>query len=152
MLLILLKKVAKTKRALFIKFDPSLILKSYLIGENVEENINTLKTIEILQKCGAEWTGRTQNISQSIQPRYQANVYTKENIINTFPKHTKRLIKDSDKRGVQTYRGTIDDLKAFSNVIALTESRKGVSLRNEEYFRKLMKIYGNDAYLHLAKS
>lgn len=48
-----LKKSAKTKRALFIKFDPSLILKSYLIGENVEENINTLKTIEILQKCGA---------------------------------------------------------------------------------------------------
>ena len=43
-----------------------------------------LKTIEILQKCGAEWTGRTQNISQSIQPRYQANVYTKENIITTF--------------------------------------------------------------------
>ena len=37
-----LKKIAKTKRALFIKFDPSLILKSYLIGENVEENINTL--------------------------------------------------------------------------------------------------------------
>ena len=32
-----LKKIAKTKRALFIKFDPSLILKSYLIGENVEE-------------------------------------------------------------------------------------------------------------------
>ena len=68
----------------FIKFDPSLILKSYLIGENVEENINTLKTIEILQKCGAEWTGRTQNISQSIQPRYQANVIQRRILLILF--------------------------------------------------------------------
>ena len=37
------------------------------------------------------------------------------------------------------------------NVMRPPNLVKGFSLRKEEYFRKLMKIYGNDAYLHLAK-
>ncbi|MGC4441913.1 peptidoglycan bridge formation glycyltransferase FemA/FemB family protein, partial [Streptococcus suis] len=50
-----------------------------------------------------------------------------------------------------TSRGNISDVKAFADVVALTENRKGVALRNEEYFRKMMETYGDDAYLHLAK-
>mgnify|MGYP000665387358 CR=1 FL=1 len=55
-------------------------------------------------------------------------------------------MKDAVHRGVITTRGTIDDVKAFADVVALTENRKGVALRNEDYFRKMMEIYGDDAY------
>ncbi len=45
----------------------------------------------------------------------------------------------------------IDHLPKFATVVALTENRKGVALRNENYFHQLMTIYGEDAYLYLAK-
>lgn len=146
-----LKKYGKSKHALFIKCDPALSLKQYKIGEDVEENAETLAVVDNLISAGAEWTGRTMEIAESIQPRFQANVYTQSDMTSAFPKHTKRLMKDAINRGVVTSRGNISDVKAFADVVALTENRKGVALRNEEYFRKMMETYGNDAYLHLAK-
>ncbi|HEL2057206.1 TPA: aminoacyltransferase [Streptococcus suis] len=145
-----LKKFGKTKRALFIKFDPALLLKQYKIGQAVEENPTTLAQLAILQKAGAEWTGRTQDMAQSIQPRFQANVYTSKDLLQEFPKHTKRLMKDAQTRGVATHRGGLEDVQAFADVVALTEDRKGVALRNHDYFKKMMTVYGEDAYLHLA--
>ncbi|MEX2805113.1 aminoacyltransferase [Streptococcus sp. H31] len=146
-----LKAYGKTKQALFIKFDPALLLKQYKIGQEAEENTETLAQLAHLQEAGACWTGRTKAIAESIQPRFQANVYTDNNLTATFPKHTKRLMKDAQKRGVETSRGDITDVKAFADVVALTENRKGVALRNEDYFKKMMTIYGDNAYLHLAK-
>ncbi|MBM7642557.1 aminoacyltransferase [Streptococcus loxodontisalivarius] len=146
-----LKKFGKTKRALFIKFDPALLLKQYHIGEETEEITETLAKLKNLEENGAEWTGRTMEIAQSIQPRFQANVYTQADMTATFPKHTKRLMKDANTRGVVTSRGNLSDVQAFADVVALTESRKGVALRNHDYFKKMMEIYGDDAYLHLAK-
>ena len=145
-----LKKLAKQKRALFIKFDPALLLKQYQIGQEVEENSETLAKLAILQEAGAEWTGRTQDMAESIQPRFQANVYTSKDLLANFPKHTKRLMKDAQNRGVHTHRGTIADVSSFADVVALTENRKGVALRNHDYFKKIMTVYGEDAYLHLA--
>ncbi len=146
-----LKKFGKTKRALFIKFDPFILLKQYHIGEEVEENTTALTQLQMLQNAGAVWTGRTMDIAESIQPRFQANVYTQSDMNATFPKHTKRLMKDATTRGVVTSRGDISDVQAFADVVALTEDRKGVALRNQDYFKKMMDIYGDDAYLHLAK-
>lgn len=145
-----LKSYGKKKRALFIKFDPALLLKQYKIGQEVEENSGTLAKLAILQEAGAEWSGRTQDMADSIQPRFQANVYTDKDLLTNFPKHTKRLMKDAQTRGVTTHRGTISDVPAFADVVALTENRKGVALRNHDYFKKMMTVYEEDAYLHLA--
>ena len=145
-----LKKIAKQKRALFIKFDPFLLLKQYKIGQKAEENLDTLKTLEQLLSLNIKWSGRTMEIADSIQPRFQANVYTASHLEELFPKHTRRLMKDARTRGVTTRRGTLSDVNAFSQVVALTETRKGVALRNHDYFHKMMSIYGEDAYLHLA--
>ncbi|KXT76228.1 aminoacyltransferase [Streptococcus sp. DD12] len=146
-----LKAYAKTQKALFIKFDPALLLKQYHIGETVEENPETLAAIENLTTAGAQWQGRTSEIAETIQPRFQANVYTSDDILKTFPKHTKRLLKDATNRGVHVFRAGIDQVSDFADVVALTEDRKGVALRNHDYFTKMMTVYGDDAYLHLAK-
>lgn len=146
-----LKKIGKQYKAIFITFDPNLLLKQYHLGQESDENPETLQQLAILQKSGAIWAGRTKNMADTIQPRFQANVYTNQDLTESFPKHTKRLMKDATTRGVQTRRGSIEDLTDFAQVMALTESRKGVSLRNKDYYHKMMSIYGDDAYLHLAK-
>lgn len=143
-----LKNFGRKKRAVFAKFDPALLLRQYhLKEENVAEEIDeSRQAIDNLKSAGAQWIGPTKAISETIQPRFQANIYTKANIEENFPKHTKRLIKDAKHRGVQIYRANIDDLPKFATVVALTENRKGVALRNENYFHQLMTIYGEDAF------
>ncbi|HEP1477340.1 peptidoglycan bridge formation glycyltransferase FemA/FemB family protein [Streptococcus pyogenes] len=147
-----LKDYGKTKKALFIKYDPAILLKQYALGqEEEEEKPLALAAIKNLQEAGVHWTGLTMEIADSIQPRFQANIYTQENLEMQFPKHTRRLIKDAKQRGVETYRASQSELHKFSKIVSLTEKRKNISLRNEAYFQKLMTTYGDKAYLHLAK-
>lgn len=145
-----LKTYGKGHKALFIKCDPAILLKQYQIGETSSELPAGLKAIEHLKKAGAYWTGLTTAISESIQPRFQANIHTQDDIENTFAKHTKRLMKDAKRRGVETYRGNQSDIETFSKLVGLTEERQKISLRNEAYFKSIMDIYGDDAYLHIA--
>ncbi|HEP2273156.1 TPA: peptidoglycan bridge formation glycyltransferase FemA/FemB family protein [Streptococcus pyogenes] len=146
-----LKDYGKTKKALFIKYDPAILLKQYALGQEEEEKPLALAAIKNLQEAGVYWTGLTMEIADSIQPRFQANIYTQENLEMQFPKHTRRLIKDAKQRGVETYRASQSELHKFSKIVSLTEKRKNISLRNEAYFQKLMTTYGDKAYLHLAK-
>ncbi|HHE0609772.1 TPA: peptidoglycan bridge formation glycyltransferase FemA/FemB family protein [Streptococcus pyogenes] len=147
-----LKDYGKTKKALFIKYNPAILLKQYALGqEEEEEKPLALAAIKNLQEAGVHWTGLTMEIADSIQPRFQANIYTQENLEMQFPKHTRRLIKDAKQRGVETYRASQSELHKFSKIVSLTEKRKNISLRNEAYFQKLMTTYGDKAYLHLAK-
>ncbi|HEQ0563958.1 TPA: aminoacyltransferase [Streptococcus pyogenes] len=146
-----LKDYGKTKKALFIKYDPAILLKQYALGQEEEEKTLALAAIKNLQEAGVHWTGLTMEIADSIQPRFQANIYTQENLEMQFPKHTRRLIKDAKQRGVETYRASQSELHKFSKIVSLTEKRKNISLRNEAYFQKLMTTYGDKAYLHLAK-
>ncbi|HEN9092513.1 TPA: aminoacyltransferase [Streptococcus agalactiae] len=146
---ILIKSLPLGFTMLYIPRGP---IMDYSNEENVAEEIDeSRQAIDNLKSAGAQWIGPTKAISETIQPRFQANIYTKANIEENFPKHTKRLIKDAKHRGVQIYRANIDDLPKFATVVALTENRKGVALRNENYFHQLMTIYGEDAYLYLAK-
>ncbi|HER4615398.1 TPA: aminoacyltransferase [Streptococcus pyogenes NGAS535] len=146
-----LKDYGKTKKALFIKYDPAILLKQYALGQEEEEKPLALAAIKNLQEAGVHWTGLTMEIADNIQPRFQANIYTQENLEMQFPKHTRRLIKDAKQRGVETYRASQSELHKFSKIVSLTEKRKNISLRNEAYFQKLMTTYGDKAYLHLAK-
>ena len=149
-----LKQFGASRRSVFIKFDPSLILKQYPIDKSSKEfseNSTTIEAIQNLKDANCQWSGRTIAMSETIQPRYQANRILKEGLNSDFPKHTKRLMKDAVNRGVVTYRGTLSDVSDFGNIISFTERRKNVALRNQEYFQRLMEIYGDAAYLHLAK-
>ena len=49
----------------------------------------------MFKSCKAIHHGYTMSIADTVQARFQSNVYSYENIEKTLPKHTKRLIKDS---------------------------------------------------------
>ena len=140
-----LKRWAKRYHCLFIKMDPGIHYKDYPIGEDIPLILDNMK------KAGAIHQGFTTYIEESIQPRYQANVYACEDFEVSLPRHTRRLIKDAVKRDVRVVRAGKEQIQAFSDVVALTEKRKHVSLRNQEYFQQLMDIYGDDCYLFLAE-
>ena len=89
-------------------------------------------------------------IKDTVQPRFQANVYSHENIEEILPKRTKRLIKDADRRNIQIIHGHLELLDDFSRLIELTESRKGIALRDKEYFKALLDNYSGGGIIFLA--
>ncbi len=147
-----LKKIAKKYHCLFIKFDPLIHVNDYYSNEyNTNRYEKTNQYLDCFKKINAIHKGFTMNISDTVQPRFQSNVYNKEGWQENLPKHTKRLIKDADKRNVHIIHGGIELVDEFSRLVALTEERKQVALRNKEYFELLMETYPEDGVIFLAQ-
>ena len=106
--------------------------------------------LDTFKSCNAIHHGYTTSIADTVQPRFQSNVYSYENIDETLPKHTKRLIKDADRRNVQIIHGQGELLDEFSRLVELTESRKGVALRDKGYFKTLLENYKDGGVIFLA--
>ena len=85
------KRSQKKDHCIFIKFDPAIHVNDY---DSKSYNTNryeyTDTYLKIFKSCKA-----TMSIADTVQARFQSNVYSYENIEKTLPKHTKRLIKDS---------------------------------------------------------
>jgi len=146
-----LRIYAKTKKCLFIKMDPGIHVNDYPIHEP-NNNLYDVSTImKNLSNAGAIHLGYSKEIAEVIQPRYQANVYKSDTFENDLPRHTKRLIKDAIKRDVKVVNVGKERIQEFSDVVALTEARKNVNLRNQEYFELLMDTYKEDAFLFLGE-
>ena len=146
-----LKKLAQKDHCIFIKFDPAIHVNDY---DSKSYNTNRYKETEIyldiFKSCKAIHKGYTMHISDTVQPRFQSNVYSYENIEKVLPKHTKRLIKDADRRNVQIIHGHLELLDDFSRLVELTESRKGVALRDKSYFKILLENYQDGGVIFLA--
>ncbi|MBB5888592.1 peptidoglycan bridge formation glycyltransferase FemA/FemB family protein [Lactovum miscens] len=145
-----LRKFAKTKKALFVKFDPMIVYETSKFNEQALKSEQGGDYLETIKSIGAQHFGFNLIMGKTIQPRIQANERLQANIESIYPKHTRRLMKDAINRGVKVVRVGEEGLEDFARVVNLTENRKGVALRNFDYFKKLMDLYGKDAYLHLA--
>lgn len=142
-----LKAFGKTKKALFIKFDPSLFLKQGEDLGTIAEQTDSLTAIHTLTDLGCEWTGRTLDLAENIQPRFQANLYTDQFDLDRFSKRTKQEIRTAQNKGVEIVFGGAELLDNFASLMAKTENRKGINLRGKDYYKKLLDTYGSDAYI-----
>ncbi|WP_368397372.1 aminoacyltransferase [Streptococcus anginosus] len=145
-----LKQFAKTKKALFIKFDPSLFLVQAQIGEDRKEQQETLDVIQNLQKAGAIWVGRTESLDETIQPRFQANIYKDNFSEELLSKSTRQAIRTARNKGIQVQFGGKELLDDFSALMKKTENRKSIHLRGQVYYQKLLDTYPEHSYITLA--
>ena len=145
-----LKKFAKTKKALFIKFDPSLFLVQNQSGEERPDNPKTLDLINNLQKAGAIWLGRTELLDETIQPRFQANIYKDNFSEELLSKSTRQAIRTARNKGIQVQFGGSELLDDFSALMKKTENRKSIHLRGQDYYQKLLDTYPEHSYITLA--
>lgn len=133
----LLKKFGKTNNAMVIKIDP-LILR--------EDNEDL---VEKLIALGWDHKGYNKDFDTTTQPRFQAVVY-KENL-ETIPKKLKQYVNLAKRRGVeiQHYSGkeALPYLDDFLRPIRATEKRQHISLRNREYYEKILTSFQNEVTL-----
>lgn len=145
-----LKEFGKTKRAIFIKFDPSLFLTRGLVTEEKSDSAETLEIITTLESLGCEWTGRTTSLDENIQPRFQANIYKEHFSAEQLSKSTKQAIRTALNKGVEISFGQTEFLDEFSDLMKKTEDRKSISLRGKNYYKKLLETYPEHSYITLA--
>ena len=146
-----LKKWAKTKHCLFISFDPAIKLREFdLDHKDKPDDQNALSIINNLQDNKAIYKGKTLKIEETIQPRFHMGLYYTDDLNSHLPKSTIKSCKAAIKRHVNVKVADHSEVEKFAKMIELTEKHKNVHLRNEEYFRKILDVYKEDATLYLA--
>ena len=145
-----LKKFAKEKKALFIKFDPSLFLAESKMGAELQDNTETVELIQQLQEAGAVWVGRTESLDETIQPRLQANIHKEDFSEDLLSKSTRQAIRTARNKGIQIQFGGAELLDDFSALMKKTENRKNIHLRGKNYYQKLLDTYPDHSYITLS--
>ena len=146
-----IKTYAKSKRAVFAKFDPSLFLRKGLIGQEAKDQEATLEIIQSLKECGVEWVGQTEDMGETIQPRFQANIYKEYFTEDQLSKSTKQAIRTARNKGVEVIFGGTELLDEFAALMKKTEARKGIHLRGKDYYEKLLTTYAGQSYITLSR-
>ena len=145
-----IKSYARSKRAVFVTFDPSICLSQHLVNQDKTEFPENLAIIDSLQQMGVRWSGKTEEMGDTIQPRIQAKIYKENFEEDKLSKSTKQAIRTAQNKGVEIQFGGTELLEPFSFLMKKTEKRKEIHLRNEDYYKKLLDNFKDKAYITLA--
>lgn len=145
-----IKSYARSKRAIFVTFDPSICLSQYLVNQDKREYPENLALVETLGQLGVKWSGRTTEMDDTIQPRIQAKIYKENFEEDKLSKSTRQAIRTARNKGLEVQYGGLELLDSFSELMKKTEKRKDIHLRNEVYYKKLLDNFKDEAYITLA--
>lgn len=145
-----IKSYARSKRAVFVTFDPSICLSQHLVNQDKREYPESLAIVEILGQLGVKWSGQTTEMDDTIQPRIQAKIYKENFEEDKLSKSTRQAIRTARNKGVEIQFGGTELLESFSFLMKKTEKRKEIHLRNEAYYKKLLDNFKDKAYITLA--
>ena len=146
-----IKKLAKKDKAIAIVFDPKILSRRYKY-ENRNDNIpfENEDIINNLKKLGYKHSGYTKKLGETYQPRFIAETDVEKGYQDKLDRKTIRSINTSIKKGAEFYFGK-EYLDDFAKAMHYTEERKGVALRNKEYFKNMIDVYGDDCIIGIAK-
>ena len=145
-----IKSYAHSKRAVFVMFDPSICISQSLIGQEKIEYPENLAIIDSLKNLGVKWSGLTNDMGDTIQPRVQAKIYKDHFGEDALSKSTKQAIRTARNKGIEVQVGGLELLDSFSALMKKTEQRKDIHLRNQDYYKKLLDSFKNHSYITLA--
>ncbi|QWQ39028.1 peptidoglycan bridge formation glycyltransferase FemA/FemB family protein [Gemella sp. zg-570] len=147
-----LKLYAKKNKAKLLKIDIPEPLKNAPKKEFLEAKEDSKKEsiMSIFKKAKFKHKGFTLQMSDTIQPRFEAVTYLNENFETELPKRTHRLLKNSEKILIETQCMDKNGLDDLMFALSGTEQRKNITLRNKEYFENLFEIYGKDCIIYTA--
>ena len=146
-----LKKLAVEKHAMVLRFDPYVIYRQYDIKEKDQDHpAQNEDVIAFLKQYGAEHKGFTKRIEEATQPRYNIIMHVDDSWKDRLIKNTRQSIRTAEKRGAECYEGPeyIPDLRT---ALHFTETRQGIALRSEAYFRRMAEVYQDHCIVMVAK-
>ena len=144
-----IKSYARSKKAIFVTFDPSICQSQHLVNQDKTEYPENFVLVETLGQLGVKWSGQTAEMDDTIQPRIQAKIYKENFEEDKLSKSTKQAIRTARNKGLEVQYGGLELLDSFSELMKKTEKRKDIHLRNEVYYKKLLDNFKEDSYITL---
>ncbi|MBQ9072815.1 MAG: peptidoglycan bridge formation glycyltransferase FemA/FemB family protein [Bacilli bacterium] len=156
-----IKKLAKKNRAYVVKLDPNFCISDESAkGEDVEHHYSENYKIKHnnLVKLGYKYGGINKEFGKNFQPQYnmfapicnkESKILTEEEILKTYKSKFKYYLGSfHEKRGV-TFEITnnLNDLDKFVELLRITEKKQNISLRNKEYFVRILENFKDRVYL-----
>ncbi len=146
-----IRDFCKKRHAIECKFDPNIVIGSFEISQKQEaQNAKDDQLVADLNRAGAIFHGYNISLSEAVQPRFQCCFEIDENWESRFPKKTLEKVNSSFKKGIQIQNEGIDGAKHLAQMIEFTEKRKGIALRNEEYFNTMLHQFKDSSTVLVA--
>lgn len=146
-----IKADAKKRKAIAVRFDPSVLSRKYAYKERNEEHPYWHQNvIDTLKECGCTHKGFTVRIEEATQPRFNAEMDVTPDYRDHLEHKTAKCIRAAEHKGIEIYEGS-EYLHDFATAMHYTEVRKQVALRNEEYFRHMCDVYGDHSICMVTK-
>lgn len=151
-----IKILAKKHKAYVVKLDPNFCVSEKKFKNQNEELKNYSIDYEIKHKnlleLGYKHTGFHNEMHKNFQPRYNMAVplindnnelLSFDDVLKTFKSKFRYYLGNyHTNRGVfYEYSHDIKDVKELVKLLECTEKTKGINLRNEEYFKKIVKNF-----------
>ncbi|MEG0823482.1 MAG: peptidoglycan bridge formation glycyltransferase FemA/FemB family protein [Erysipelotrichaceae bacterium] len=146
-----IKKLGKELNAIYIKMDPPVHRSDYPMLEEHKEYDEIPAIMNTFKASNAKHMGYYLDLNHDIQPRFQANVYYHDNWELDFSKKMTKDLKIAEKKNLELEIGSLELLDEFARLMNLTQERKQIHLRDKDYFKKLLEVYGDDAQLFMIK-
>ncbi len=140
-----LKKFAKSKNAIFIKFDPYVEYQERDInGDVVEGGFNNKFVVDNLIEAGCKHHGFT-TMMEDMQPRWIFTLNTKdkteEDIMEHMDPKTRQILRKNERMGVTVRELDSDELSIFHSVMEDTSSRREFANRPMSYYQKMYEAF-----------
>lgn len=128
-------------------FDPNVIVNTVSIKDKDKaDSFNASNLLDtLLDDHHIHFRGFTKSIEDTTLPRYNLAFDLNQDIDLVLPKKTKEKIHHFDTHGLTIV--PTQDVNRFYQMVSYTEKRKGIALRNAQYFQTLLDQYPNSTIL-----
>ena len=159
-----IKKLAKENKAYAVKIDPNFCISDNSFKEEeIEHNYsnNYQEKNNNLIKLGYKNSGIHKKIGINLQPQYNIfaplcdkdnKILSGEEILKTYKSKFRYYLGNfQEKRGISfEISEKEEDLDRFVELLKETEKKQNISLRNKEYFVKILENYKKRVFLFFA--
>lgn len=140
-----IKNASRQDKCIFIKFDPYILDNRFMLKDGRPEGHNQQAVDRFVNEGGAIHKGYTMSIAETVQPRTNMGVDVTDDFTARYARNTRRAIKKAAKENLEAeiyaasdIRRNPDLLDVFSSLMHCTEDRKGVKLRDHDYFQRIV--------------
>ena len=146
------KDYCRKLNAIFIKIDPDILHKERDIeGKLIEDGEDNSYIIEFLKTLNYQHKGFDLDFN-GIQPRFVFRLDISssiEKIFKNFSSKTRYNIRLAERKGIEIFEGTREDLKRFTEIMETTGERNGFITRPLSYFEKMYDEFKDTGKLKL---
>lgn len=134
-----LQRLAKEKKAIFIKLDADVEVASGVPGEE-DERENPVGTASVMDLKQRGWLFSQEQIQFRNTVLIDLRA-AEEDLLARMKQKTRYNIRLAGKKGVTVREGGLDDLPGLYRMYAETSLRDGFVIRDEAYYQSLWEIF-----------